>query len=212
VVKAVLEDRTFYAPSGGVTLSGGEPVLQTDFAYAILAACRAAGVHTAIETAGNYPWSLAESLLPAVDLVMMDLKLLDPERHRAATGVSSGRILENARRFALTDVPVVFRTPVVPTVNESPDDIRAIAEFVAGLRRLRRSRGLRAPLDYALLPFHQLAGDKYASLGRDYRAKTLMPLNAAQMDDLRRLARSVCSDGSNLARDHSTPYCEEVRL
>jgi pyruvate formate lyase activating enzyme len=209
LIEALLEDRVFYANSGGgVTLSGGEPVLQCAFARAILAGCHAAGIHTAIETAGNYPWRLAETLMPVVDLVMMDLKLLDADRHRAATGVSNHRILENARHFALTSVPLLFRTPVIPTVNDAPDDIRAIAEFVAELACLRGTRGVAAPVEYALLPFHQLAGDKYASLGREYRARALTPLTTEQMEDLRQVAMSICGASGVHSQDHSHP-CEK---
>jgi pyruvate formate lyase activating enzyme len=98
VMEEVLRDRAFYRPregrpGGGVTLSGGEPLVQLEFARAILAACQAEGIHTAVETAGNYPWRQLQQLLPLLDLVMMDLKHLDGPTHRRATGAGNALIL-----------------------------------------------------------------------------------------------------------------------
>lgn len=169
VLAEVMQDRAFYDSSGGgVTLSGGEPVLQTGFARALLARLQAEGVHTAIETAGCYPWGRLETLLPHVDLVMMDLKQMDSAHHRAATGAPNELILETARWLARTSVPLIFRVPVIPTVNDTPDAIRAIAGFVQELSALR---GAALPLE--LLPFHRLAEGKYTSLGREYAARSL---------------------------------------
>lgn len=190
VLTEVLRDRAFYASShGGVTLSGGEPVLQNDFARAVLQGCRAAGLHTAIETAGNYPWAMLEPLLPLLDLVMMDLKQMDPAKHRWATGASNERVLATARRItAETDLPVIFRIPVVPTVNDAPDEIRATAQFVHALARQRAERGSSAPISLELLTFHKLASDKYHSLDVDYRAAALQPLSKEQMTVLAGIA------------------------
>ncbi|MBZ0300125.1 MAG: glycyl-radical enzyme activating protein [Anaerolineae bacterium] len=187
VVAEALQDRQFYSnAAGGITLTGGEPVLQTAFSQAILQRCQAEGIHTAIETAGNYPWELLETLLPAVDLVMMDLKHLDSDKHRAATGVPNARILDNARRLAALPIPLWFRTPVIPTVNDTEAEVGAIAGFVQMLSDQRRAvLGDGAPpITYELLKFHKLAGDKYRSLGREYAAQDLEPLSPARMDAL----------------------------
>ncbi len=183
LVREILQDAAFYETSGGgVTLSGGDPVLQGEFAYAVLAGCKAAGVHTALETAGHYPWSLLERLLPVTDLVMLDLKHLDPEKHRAATGATNARVLEAARRLADTGIPLLLRTPVIPGVNDTEADLLALADFV---RALRRRRGPDAPpIRYELLAFHQMAEEKYHSLGRDYRAAGLKPLDETRMAGL----------------------------
>ena len=169
VLTEVLQDIAFYRSSGGgVTFSGGEPVLQTEFLSTVLARCRWAGVHTAIETAGYYPWERLEYLLPHVDMVMMDLKHMDSEQHKAATGAPNDLILANARKLAESSVALLFRTPVIPTVNDTPDAIRAIAQFVQELSTLR---GAAIPLE--LLQFHRLAEDKYTHLGRSYQAHAL---------------------------------------
>lgn len=194
VMADLRQDRAFYDNSGGgVTLTGGEPVLQTDFARAILEWCKVEGIHTAIETAGNYPWAKLESLLPFVDLVMMDIKHLDTDQHRRATGAPNRRILDNARRLALTDKPLIFRTPVVPTVNDSEADLRAIAAFVGELVEARHINAgeSAAPITYELLAFHRLAGDKYRSLGLHYAAEDLQPLPRERMAALEGVVQDV---------------------
>jgi pyruvate formate lyase activating enzyme len=182
VVEVVLRDRAFYETSGGgVTLSGGEPLLQPDFAHAILARCHAEGVHTAIETAAHVPWDRIARRLPVTDLVMLDIKLMDTEAHRAHTGVPNDRILENARRLGQQDVPLIVRTPVIPGVNDNTAAIGAIAAFVARLPNLRH---------YELLPFHSMAQSKYASLELDYAAATLEKPSETQMEALTEVARA----------------------
>ena len=151
-----------------MTLSGGEPVLQNVFACDLLVHFQAEGIHTALETAGNYHWERLGSLLPHTDLVMMDLKHMDPEQHWVGTGASNERILANARRLAHTDIPLIFRIPVIPGINDNNEAIQAIAHFVL---ELSDARGATIPLE--LLPFHRLAESKYTSLGQDYRARKL---------------------------------------
>jgi pyruvate formate lyase activating enzyme len=181
VVEEVLRDRPFYERSGGgVTLSGGEPLLQLAFAGGILEQCKTEGLHTAIETAANLPWKRIASILPLTDLVMMDIKLLDSEAHRACTGVGNRRILENALRLGEGDTQLIIRTPVVPGVNDRPEWIVPIAAFAARLPNL---------LYYELLPFHPMAGGKYQSLGLDYRARGLESPGKEQMQALADAAR-----------------------
>jgi pyruvate formate lyase activating enzyme len=196
VMAEVLQDQAFYASSGGgVTLSGGEPLRQPDFASEILQGCRAAGLHTAVETTLHAPWRHVEALLPLVDLFLVDIKQLDPVKHRSATGVSNERILANIRRLAATGHAVNFRIPVVPTVNDTPADIQAAACFVRELQPARPA-GARA-LSLELLPFHQLAGDKYASLGRPYHAAGLTPPTKARMAELVQAARAAGVDAAS---------------
>jgi pyruvate formate lyase activating enzyme len=197
VVREVLADRRFYENSGGgVTLSGGEPGLHTEFARSILDGCKAAGIHTAIETCGYCSWSALETLLPATDLVMMDVKVMTPESHAEATGNSNDRILANARLLALTGKPLIFRTPVVPTVNDSTEEFRKIVAFIRSLIDLRNTNGCPpgATVSYELLAFHKLASDKYANLGMDYRAAHLHPPSREQMQTLLHIAASAGVD------------------
>ncbi|MCB0114709.1 MAG: glycyl-radical enzyme activating protein [Caldilineaceae bacterium] len=180
VMAEIRQDAPFYASSGGgVTLSGGEPLLQLDFAQAIFRACRAEGIHTAIETAANFPWQRVEAILPYVDLVMMDIKHIDSARHREVTGVPNERILENARRLGEQSLPLIVRTPVIPGVNDSAEVIDAIAAFVAGLPNV---------IHYELLPYHPMAQSKYDSLDLHYQAADLIPPSKAQMAALAEVA------------------------
>ncbi len=195
VMAEVLQDLAFYDNSGGgVTLSGGEPLLQRAFAQAILERCRAGGIHTAIETTANCPWRSLGELLPAIDLVMMDLKHMDSDKHRATTGVPNERILANARRLMQTDKPVLFRVPVVPTINDTPEEIGAIAAFVRQLADLRLENNIQGtevpPLTFELLAFHRLAADKYQSLGWDYKASKLEAPTKGKMEQLKQVALS----------------------
>ncbi len=182
VVEEVLRDRAFYETSGGgVTISGGEPLLQRDFTYAILALCREQGVHTAIESAVNFSWERVASLLPVVDLVMIDIKHMDSSKHRECTGVPNERILANAVLLGQQPQPLIVRTPLVPGVNDTPEEIGAIAAFVSKLPNL---------LYYELLPFHPMATSKYDSLDMDYRARDLKTPPRSQQDELTAVAAS----------------------
>ena len=154
-------------------LSGGEPLLQRAFSRTILERCKTEGLHTAIETTAHCQWEHLAEVLPVTDLVMMDLKHMDPDQHRAATGVSSDRILANARRLIVTGKPVLFRIPVVPTINDTPEEIGAIVAFVRQLADLRLATSKAHPPTVELLTFHRLAADKYRSLGLGYRASDL---------------------------------------
>lgn len=192
VVSDILQDRAFYETSGGgVTLSGGEPVLQPNFTYALLQRCKAEGLHTAIETCGNVRWEDEERMLPVTDLIMMDLKHMDSTKHRWATGAPNERILAAARKFAETDKPIIFRIPVIPTVNDTREEITAVAAFVrelVNLRNCQRGNGSET-ISLELLPFHRLAGDKYRSLDMDYRARDLKAPTKELMAALANAAR-----------------------
>lgn len=165
VLAEVRTDRAFYDRSGGgVTVSGGEPLCQPDLTREILAACRAEGIHTALDTHLAWPWNLVATVLPVTDLFLIDLKMMDPARHAEWTGASNERILDNARRLSHEDVSLIVRTPVVAGVNAAVDDIARIAEFIAGFENL---------LYYELLPYHPLGAGKYAGVGMEYQAAGL---------------------------------------
>jgi pyruvate formate lyase activating enzyme len=183
VVAEVLRDKPFYETShGGVTLSGGEPLLQRDFSLEILERCQAEGLHTAIETALNSSWERVESILAVTDLVMLDIKLMDSTKHQEYTGVPNERIIENAVRLGALSKPLIVRTPIIPGVNDTAEQVLAIARFAAQLPNL---------LYYELLPFHPMASGKYDSLGMDYRARELKRPDKEAMDALTEAAQGV---------------------
>jgi pyruvate formate lyase activating enzyme len=192
VMDEVLLDRPFYESSGGgVTLSGGEPALTEDFAREILRRCKDNRLHTAIETCGEVPWTSLETLLPFTDMIMADIKHLDSIVHQRATGQPNDRILSNARRLAISGKAIIFRTPVVPSVNDTEEEITRIATFVRELIELSRSAGANGSgeIRYELLTFHKLAAGKYQSLGLDYKARDAEPLTKARMTALLDAAR-----------------------
>ena len=193
VMDEVLRDSVFYETSnGGVTLSGGEPLLQWEFTLELLQRCHAEGLHTAVETSTYCAWETLNKLLPVTDMFMVDIKHMDDDKHREATGVSNRLILENIRHLVRTANPIILRTPVIPGVNDSREDIAAIAAFVQELTDLRATAGEDpdAAISLELLAFHRLAGDKYRSLDMAYTADGLEPPSKERMIELVEQAKS----------------------
>lgn len=158
VVAEVERDRIFYEQSGGgVTLSGGDPVIQAGFAGAVLDACRARGLHTALDTAGFSPAGPFENLARRADLVLYDVKTVDEARHKEFTGASNALILENLRRLAAAGPEIWVRIPVVPGVNDDEANIGRTIDLLASLGKVRR---------VGLLPYHAGGADKAARIGR----------------------------------------------
>jgi pyruvate formate lyase activating enzyme len=131
-------------------------------------------------------WAQLEGLLPLTDLVMLDIKHMDPDKHREATGSDNRLILANAERLAAQAQALAVRIPVVPGFNDTPREIGEIRRFVESLKWLRKGGG---PLTLSLLPFHPLAGEKYASLGLPNRVAGLVPPTAQRMRELGEAAR-----------------------
>ncbi len=167
--------KPFFARSGGgVTLTGGEPTLQLDFALAVATLCRERGIHVAVETCGCTNWERLERLAETTDLFLYDLKDADPERHRRNCGVDLAPVVDNLRRLIARGAEVIIRVPLIPGCNDSPADVATIA-------RLARDCGARR---ITLLPFNPAASGKYSWLRRAYP----LPDARRQSDaDLRRL-------------------------
>jgi pyruvate formate lyase activating enzyme len=163
IVSSVLRDKPFYIQSGGgVTLSGGEPLLQPDACFEILSLCKSEGINTAIETAGNIPYESIEKIRAVTDLFLFDIKGIDAALHKRNTGVSNEQILENARRLAGTDSDVLFRMPFVPGYNDG-EAVKA-ADFVHGLGR-----------QLELMAYHNIGESKYRALGRHSATEAVIP-------------------------------------
>jgi pyruvate formate lyase activating enzyme len=167
ILPELLADRTFYRRSGGgVTLSGGEILGQPDFARDLLRACKENGLHTAVESTANAPFEEIQKILPYLDLFLMDIKHMNSDKHKEYTGAANTLILENAKKIAESGVELIIRTPVVPTFNDTAEEIRAISKFAATLTGVR---------EHHLLPYHRLGSDKYVGLGRNYSLKEILP-------------------------------------
>jgi pyruvate formate lyase activating enzyme len=162
VLDEVEKDASFYrSTGGGITLSGGECLLQPDFSAAVLEGAHKRGFNTAIETAGNVPWRFMEQVLPHVDTMLHDHKLTIPERHKKWTGAGNERILANFKK-AYEMFPVIefiARTPLIPGVNADEEHIRAVLAFI---------RPHKNVIDYELLPYHRFGLGKYDMLGEVY--------------------------------------------
>ncbi len=162
VLNEVEKDASFYRNSGGgMTLSGGECMLQPDFSAALLEEAHNRGINTAIETACNVPWEFVAKVLPHVDTMLHDHKLTDPERHKQWCGVDNKQIKANFKRAYETfpNIDFIARTPLIPGVNDDEEHIRAVLAFI---------RPHKNVIDYELLPYHRFGLGKYDFLGRVY--------------------------------------------
>jgi pyruvate formate lyase activating enzyme len=188
VLSVIERDRVFYRQSGGgVTFSGGEPLTQPAFLRELVEECWAAGLSMALETCGHFPWATAKDILARMDLVFLDIKHMDPEIHRRVTGKDNRLVLENAIRIAREKIPLVIRIPLIPTINDSAENLAATAAFV--------SEELAGVLGVELLPYHTLGTGKYQPIGLKYRLNHLAPPRAT---DVARAGEILADSGVKL--------------
>jgi pyruvate formate lyase activating enzyme len=160
VVNELKKDVAQYRRSGGgITLSGGEPLSQPDYASELLKACKSLGWHTAMETTAFASEDAIEKVIPWVDLVLLDIKSMDTDKHKRFTGVNNEIILKNAKKIAQLGTEVVVRVPVIPLFNADETSIKDIAVFVKSLMSVK---------ELHLLPYHKLGVNKYECLGKHY--------------------------------------------
>ncbi len=177
LVQIIKKDMVFYRKSsGGVTFSGGEPLTDPSFLKAVIERCQKLGIHAAIETCGFFSWESAEDTVRLADFVLFDIKHMDDQKHKEITGVGNQRILENAKKIARLDIPMVIRIPVIPSINDSNANITATAKFVRG--------HLPGAIGIEMLPYHKLGLSKYAALGVDYKLHHIKPPDDANLEML----------------------------
>ena len=175
VMGRVRKDKCFYLSSnGGLTLSGGEPLCQFDFTKALLEKAYNENIHTAVETCGHVEWERFEQILPFIDLVLFDVKHMDPEKHREKTGVTNELILANLKRISDYGTDLVIRIPLIPEFNVDEKNVRATIRFLSELKGI---------VEINLMPFHQFGRDKYRRLCRDYTMEEVSPLGSNEGDD-----------------------------
>lgn len=183
VMKKILQDMPYYRRSGGgVTLSGGEALCQTEFVKALLSECKKNGITTAVETTACLPWDMIEPVLPLLDTVLMDIKHTDSQKHEEFCGLRNELILQNAKKIAGNGANLIIRVPVIPTFNDTAEEIRNIAAFAASLPGVN---------EIHLLPYHRLGYDKYVGLEREYKMGDVLPPSKEKMEELRKVAESV---------------------
>ncbi|MBD5560595.1 MAG: glycyl-radical enzyme activating protein [Clostridia bacterium] len=191
LMDVIRRDIPFYRHgTGGVTLSGGDPVMQADFAGALLAACRREGIHTALETEAALPWERLSPLLDNLDLIFVDLKLVDPVLARRYTGVGSETTKDNLRRLLLGEhrSKVTVRTPLIPGITATAANLQEAAAFLSAL-----DPGVR----WELLNYNPLAPAKYALLGRRYPLRAdLTAYSREQMEQFVLAARESGAPGA----------------
>ena len=157
-MREILKDKTFYENSGGgVTFSGGECMLQIDFLEAILKECKNNGIHTAVDTAGHVPFECFERIIPYTDLFLYDVKCYDSDKHRQYTGDSNELILSNLGRLLKMGIAMWVRIPIIPTVNDSEEEMLNIKKFIISCG---------SPEKIELLPYHAMGEHKYAAIGK----------------------------------------------
>ena len=176
VLDEIEKDRAFYRRSaGGITLSGGECMCQPEFSEALLHGCHERGLTTAIETTAAVTYDIVERIVAETDYVLMDIKHMNPAKHKEFIGKDNTRVLENAMKIARSGANLTIRVPVIPTFNDTPEEIGAIARFAKELPGVEKMH---------LLPYHRLGIDKYDRLSRDYFLKDIVPPDEARMERL----------------------------
>lgn len=184
VLSEILRDRIFFDDSGGgVTFSGGEPLLQAEFLCGLLKACRDQGIHTALDTCGYGPQEDLLAAAKAADLVLYDLKVMDDRRHQECTGVSNASILENLRALGRMHQNIWIRVPVIPGLNDDPESLEAIGRLAASVGGVRQ---------VSLLPFHKTGLHKWTSLGQRRELPAVPPPGA---ESIARMAERLRAQG-----------------
>lgn len=177
------KDRIYYRRSGGgVTLSGGESLAQPDFAAAILRACKERGINTALESTACAGYDKIQKLLPYLDVYLMDIKHINSQKHKQFTTQPNELILENAKRLAADVKKLIIRVPVIPTFNDTEQEIRDIAEFTKRLNTVE---------ELHLLPYHRLGEDKYKGLGRTYEMHGIDLISAEHIQRLKKVVEET---------------------
>lgn len=179
LIDIIRRDRAYWGSGGGVTLGGGEPLAQPEFTATLLSQLHDLYVHTAMETCAYVPWAHLVNALQYLDWVFVDIKHMDPERHRQETGVTNDLILRNIERMVAIQRPVriIPRIPLVPGYNDTDDNILAVARFLKEIEKR----------EVNLLPFHRLGVTKYEQLGLDYVYKDIRPHSLEKIGQIKKL-------------------------
>ncbi len=184
VMKTVEQDRPYYYRSGGgLTLSGGESLCQPEFARDLLHAAKESGINTAMESMACAKYETIETILPYLDHYLLDIKHMNSAKHKEFTGKGNELMLENAKKIAASGMTrLSIRVPVIPTFNDTAEEIKAIAAYAGQLKQVEKIH---------LLPYHRLGQDKYDGLGRQYLMQDILPPAAEHMEMLCQAAQRI---------------------
>ena len=193
-----MKDLPFYGAEGGLTLSGGECLLQADFAAEVLRLAKNEGISTAVDTCGYVPWESIEKVLNVCDLFLYDIKMMDREKHKLYTGVYPELIHENLIRLSNINKPVWIRVPVIPGVNDSEQEILRIAQLLRPLRNIK---------SITLIPYHTLGKSKYETLGLACAYNTSEHITPARIEQLENLLmEAIRNDRTHRVFERADPF------
>lgn len=165
IMDVIQRDAVYYKNSGGgVTFSGGEPMLQPEFLHSCLTKCKEAGIHTAIDTSGFAKWSVFEKIMPYTELFLYDLKCMNSRKHKQFTSMSNELVINNLRQLGQNEKSVWIRIPLISGLTDSEDNLIEIANFISSLKNVEK---------VSLLPYNRAAGAKYTFIGRKYELEHL---------------------------------------
>ncbi len=160
VLKEILKDRIFYEESGGgVTFSGGEPLMQSKFLIELAKRCKFAGIHTTLDTSGFSKWETLENVIKYIDLILFDLKIVDDEKHIEFVGSSNKLIIDNLKKLKEKNVDIFLRLPIIKGINDSMTDAEEVLEVIRGNENIKQIN---------LLEYHKMGMEKYPRLGKKY--------------------------------------------
>lgn len=176
LMKEIIKDEVFYDESGGgVTFSGGEPLVHTDFLNEVLKLCKERGIHTALDTSGFAPWEKLEKIADKVDLFLYDIKLMDNEKHLKYIGVQNIDILENLKKLSDRGCNIYIRMPIIAGVNDDDEHINEAIKFISNLNIIQVN----------LLPYHKMGMDKYRRLKMEYNLTGLEQPSNERMGEIK---------------------------
>jgi pyruvate formate lyase activating enzyme len=179
VLKEVTKDRIFYEESnGGVTYSGGEPLAQPSFLLGLLVGSKKQGLHTVVDTSGFAAPEIIDRISKFIDLFLYDLKLATPKKHQKYVGESNELIINNLKRLSRKEKNIIIRIPVIPTINDTEEEIIALSEIIYNL-----------PYHHQvdLLPYHSIAANKYQQLNLENKMKDILPPSKGKMAKIKKL-------------------------
>lgn len=186
VIDEIMKDSSFYKRSGGgVTFSGGEPLMQPDFLLEILKECKRLKVNTAIETSGYADSDVIKEIAKYLDLIYYDIKHIDPNKHKELTGLPNEKILDNLKSLNDMRSSIIVRIPIIPTCNDDENNIKGIAEFCVRLKSIVRIE---------LLPYHNLGESKYRSINKEYSLEGLEKPTAEYMENICEIVKKAGMD------------------